>query len=94
MRMSLANMNVLVVEDEALVAMMVENWLASFGVSEVNVCCDLGSALAASSEQRPDLALVDINLGGVKSYPLIERLWEMKVPVLLATGYSLSLIHI
>jgi DNA-binding response OmpR family regulator len=47
-------------------------------------------ALAALDERRPDVAILDVNLGGDPVFPLVERLERLDVPFVFATGYGAS----
>lgn len=89
----LAGRHILIVEDDALVGLgLVEN-LEELG-AEVTWVTDLDAAIAAVGAQGElDLAVVDLNLDGVSSTPVIERLNEAAVPVILCTGYDLELIE-
>ena len=80
--------SVLVVEDEAVIAMMNRAWLKRLGFSDVRIESDLESALDSLATGTFGLALVDMNLGGKSSVPLIHALRDKGVPTLLATGYS------
>lgn len=80
---------ILVLDDEMLVAMMLEDMLADFGYEVVGPFARLEDAMEASGRERLDGAILDLNLGGgVASTPLAERLREQGVPFLLATGYG------
>jgi DNA-binding response OmpR family regulator len=41
-------------------------------------------------EEKPDVALLDVNLAGVSSYPLANKLRERDCPIVFATGYDES----
>ena len=56
--------NVLLVEDESLVAMMVEEVLSELGLRVIGPYGTIGEALRAASEIAIDAAVLDINLGG------------------------------
>lgn len=80
-------MRILIVEDEALVAMEIESMLGLAGHEAVAQADDLPSALAAVAEERPDLALVDIQLAqGTSGLEVAAALKAQGVPVLFATG--------
>ena len=79
--------SVLVVEDEAVIAMMNKAWLTRMGF-RVRVESSLDTALGCLDGGAFQLALVDMNLGGKSSDPLIEKLRAIGIPTLLATGYS------
>jgi len=78
---------VLVVEDEGLVALEIETFLAGAGHGVVGVAADRAGALALARTERPDLALVDIRLAnGESGLNLAADLTALGVPVLLVTG--------
>ncbi|NWG25375.1 MAG: response regulator [Pseudorhodoplanes sp.] len=79
---------VLIVEDEYLVACLLEEDLLSQGYELVGPCTTLASALDASRREPFDLAVLDINLNGEMSYPLAEELVARGVPLLFLTGYT------
>ncbi|KMO40617.1 sensory transduction regulatory protein [Methylobacterium tarhaniae] len=78
---------VLLVEDESLVAMLAEDMLLDLGC-EVTVTMRLDQALARAQEQAFDLAVLDVNLGDARSYPVADLLRARGVPFLFATGYG------
>lgn len=78
---------VLVVEDEGLVALEIETFLAGAGHEVVGTAADRAGALALARVERPDLALVDVRLAnGDSGLDLAADLTALGVPVLLATG--------
>jgi CheY-like chemotaxis protein len=80
-------MRILVVEDEALVAMEIEMMIDLAGHEAVAQADDLNSALSAVAAARPDLALVDIQLaGGCSGLDVAAALKAHRVPVVFATG--------
>jgi DNA-binding NarL/FixJ family response regulator len=81
-------LRVLVVEDEALIAMELEDRLAAMGCVVVGPAANVARALALLASERPDLALLDVNLGRERSTPVAEALRAAGVPFLLATGYD------
>ena len=87
---TLSGMRLLVVEDETLVAMMLEVMLDAFGCIVQGVAGTLSRGLAlASNEALPlDGAILDVNLGGEKVYPVATRLTERGVPFIFCTGYG------
>ena len=89
---SLAGLRLLVVEDETLVAMMVEDILSDFGCVVVDVAGTLerGLQLAADRDLALDGAILDVNLGGEKVYPIADALSARGVPYVFATGYGLA----
>ena len=79
---------VLLVEDNMLIALDAEDMLADLGAEAVAVAASVSDALAAIERERPDLAVLDVNLGPETSIPVAERLAELDVPFLFATGYG------
>lgn len=87
--MQFADMRVFVVEDEALVAMNLEDMLRDLG------CTVAGTAMQVEQAERMlsgglacDVAILDVNLGGDMVYPLAGRLRREGVPIVFATGYG------
>ena len=88
----LSGLRLLVVEDEALVAMQLEDMLDELGCVVVDVAGTVsrGVALAENAEVALDMAILDVNLGGEKVYPVAERLAARGVPFVFCTGYGMS----
>ncbi len=87
---TLAGRRLLLVEDEAMVAMMVEDMLSELGCVVVGVAGTVsrGLALADDPDLRIDGAVLDINLGGETVYPVADALKARGVPFIFSTGYS------
>lgn len=79
---------VLVVEDESLVAMMVEDCLIELGYEVAAVAPDVDAALAALQVGGIDCAMLDVNLGGTPSFPIAEALEARGIPYMFVTGYD------
>lgn len=80
-------LDVLIVEDEALVAMELEFLLEEAGHIPIGFADDLASAIAVVEEKKPDLALVDIQLAmGESGLRVAKELHSRDIPVLFATG--------
>lgn len=81
---------VMIVEDEALVAMMVEDMLGDMGFEIAGSFGAVRDALAflGSDQPRPDGAVLDVNIGGEMVFPVAEALREQGVPFVFATGYG------
>ena len=86
--MSLTGLRVLVVEDEAVIAMLVEDSLVELGCEVVGSASRLGDALAKAEALEVDVALLDVNLAGRLSYPVAEMLQSRNVPFVFTTGYG------
>jgi len=83
-----SGLRVLVVEDESLVAMLIEDTLASIGCIVAGVAGRLEEAARQISSLEFDLAILDVNLNGRQSYPLAEALSKKGIPFFFATGYG------
>jgi two-component sensor histidine kinase/CheY-like chemotaxis protein len=81
---------VLLVEDEALVAMMIQDTLAEFGFHVVGPLGTASEALAAARESHIDAAVLDINLGDGLVYTVAEILGVRGVPFVFVTGYDID----
>ena len=84
----LSGKRVLVVEDEMLVLMAIEDMLADLGCTSISVAGNLDKALALIKVERFDIATLDINLNGQRSYPVAEALSNAGVPFAFSTGYG------
>jgi len=78
---------ILVVEDEWLIADMIEHALDDAGYRTLGPAATSQQALALIARQPCDAALLDLNLGGDKSFAVIDRLVALRTPHLLVTGY-------
>ena len=83
-----SNRRVLLVEDEALVAMMIQECLAERGHSVLGPISTASEALEAAKEGDFDAAILDINLGDGMAYPVAEILSSRGVPFVFVTGYE------
>jgi PAS domain S-box-containing protein len=79
---------VLLVEDEALVAMMIQEFLSECGRAVVGPIGTAAEALAAARQGDFDAAILDINLGDGMAYPVAEILSARGVPFVFLTGYE------
>ncbi len=77
-----ARRRILVVEDEALVAMQLEDMLGELGHEVAASCARLDEAVATAQTVACDMAVLDINLAGQKSFPVAEALKSRGAPFL------------
>ena len=84
----LVGRRIMLVEDELLIAMLLEETLEDAGCVVVGPFSRLGEALEASGAEMVDAALLDVNLAGEKVYPAAEMLARRGVPFLLLSGYG------
>jgi CheY-like chemotaxis protein len=81
-----ATRSVLVVEDESLIAMMLEDFLDSLGHKVAGTCETVPDALARIEQGGFDVAILDVNLNGQRVWPVADRLAAKGIPYILATG--------
>ena len=79
---------VLLVEDENLVAILLEDMLAELGHSVVGPVARLSKALEMVQHEPIDVAILDVNINGEQSYPIAEALAARNIPFLFSTGYG------
>lgn len=85
---ALRGRRVMIVEDDLLVAMLIEDILAEQGCHVIGPFGTLAGALQAAAETELDLAVLDMNLHGERAYPVAELLADRRVPFLMVTGYG------
>jgi DNA-binding response OmpR family regulator len=81
---------VLVVEDEPMIALMIEDAIAALGCEMVGPISSLDEALEAAGREDFDCALLDVNIRGGHVFPVADLLLARGTPFLLSTGYSRS----
>ena len=87
--LELTGRRVLVVEDEMMIAMLVEDMLAELGCRVVGPAHALDDALdLARSDPEIDAALLDVNLAGQPVVAGADALREKGVPAVFSTGYG------
>ena len=81
---------IMIVEDEALVAMMVEDLLGDLGCEVAGSFGAVGEALIWLDGSQADLdgAVLDVNIGGEMVFPVADALRLLGVPFVFATGYG------
>jgi CheY-like chemotaxis protein len=79
--------SILIVEDEPLIAMMLEDFLDSLGHEVVGTCDSVEEAIEKVNQGGFDVAIIDIQLkDGKHVWPVADRLAEEGTPYILATG--------
>ena len=81
---------VLIVEDEAIIAMTAEYMVEKLGCVVANTAGTLAEALAYVEDGGFDVALLDINLNGLESTDVAKLLIERNCPFVFTTGYGTS----
>ncbi|PVA07375.1 response regulator [Thalassorhabdomicrobium marinisediminis] len=85
----MAAKEILVLEDEALIAIDIETTLADAGFNEITVHATAASALERIEQARPTAAFLDFNLGRDEtSVDVAEKLKTLGVPFVFLTGYT------
>lgn len=79
---------ILVVEDEFLIAMELESTLESAGYQVLGPAPNVSAALAVLRTEKPDAAVLDVDLAGEWVTPVAEVLRAMSVPFILTSGYG------
>ena len=80
---------VLVVEDETMIAMLVEDMLGDLGFAVLGPAGGLAEALElVRGPRRMDAALLDVNLGGQPVFAVADELRAKGVPLIFSTGYG------
>lgn len=81
--------NILIVEDEPLIAMMLEDFLEVLGKSAIGPADSCAEALALIEAGGVDAAILDVNLrGGETSRPVADALAAAGIPFMFASGGS------
>lgn len=89
-KVDLSGRRIFLVEDEALVAMMIESMVEELGGTVVATTSAVGEALRFLEQRHGDidLALLDLNLNGKRSYDVAAAASSHGIPVVFATGYA------
>jgi CheY-like chemotaxis protein len=80
--------DVLVVEDEEMIASVIEEMLLDLGCHQVWVAGNAKDAQAVLAQHRPHAVILDVNLGGDSGFQLAQTLTDTKIPFIFATGYG------
>ena len=85
-----AGKRILVVEDEMIVAMLIEDILMDNGATVVGPAARVNKALDLLGSEAIDAALLDVNLAGENTMPVAEELRRRGIPFAFATGYGIA----
>ncbi|MBV9348540.1 MAG: response regulator [Pseudolabrys sp.] len=80
--------DVLIVEDNTIIAIALEEMIKDFGVAQVRCAGSVAQALALIGEKLPDFAVLDVDLGDQNCFEIAEQLANAGVPFVFATGYG------
>jgi DNA-binding response OmpR family regulator len=84
----IAGRRILVVEDEMLIAMIIEDAVRDSGGEIVGPVATLEAALKLAAEEEFDAAILDVTIRGGKVYPAAELLLKRGIPFVFASGYG------
>jgi len=87
---SSAAFSILIVEDEAMIAMMLEEYLDALGHSVMGSAANIEEAFSLLESGTPDLAILDCYLGSDEIWPVADILMERNIPLILSSGGSIS----
>jgi CheY-like chemotaxis protein len=80
--------DVLIVEDDPIIALDFEDTILGFGVKAVRTAGNVARALQMIADRQPDFALLDVGLLREKSFAVAERLDVLNIPFVFVTGYG------
>jgi CheY-like chemotaxis protein len=79
---------VLLVEDENLIALLLEDMLADLGHTVIGPVARLDKALEIAQREEFDVAILDVNINGGDTYQIAEALAARDIPFVFSTGYG------
>ncbi|WP_100387332.1 response regulator [Bradyrhizobium canariense] len=80
--------DVLIVEDDPIIALDFEDTILGFGVKTVRTAGSVAQALQMIADRAPEFALLDVGLVREKSFAIAERLDALEIPFVFVTGYG------
>lgn len=83
-----SGLRILLVEDEMLIAMMLEDMLTELGHEVVGPVARVSKAIEMARHGALDAAILDVNINGEEVYPVADELDARGIPFLFATGYD------
>ena len=85
---SASTLKILVVEDETLIAMDLQGMLEDAGYHVLGPAGSVSEALGLIDHESPDLALLDVNLGGENVFQVASALAQRNARIIFLTGHS------
>ncbi len=80
--------DVLVVEDDPIIALDFEDTILNLGVKSVRSAGNVATALDLIAARAPEFALLDVGLARENSFAVAERLAALQIPFAFVTGYG------
>ena len=90
---SVGRLRVLLVEDEMMVALLLETVLIDLGHQVVGPVARLERGLEVVEREAIDLAVLDVNIDGREVYPIAAALEARGIPFIFTTGYGIDGLH-
>ena len=84
----LAGLRILVVEDDMLIALVIEQTLQDLGCVVIGPVGKLDAAMRIADNEALDAAILDVNIRGGHVFPVADRLCARGIPFALASGYG------
>lgn len=81
-------LSILLVEDEVMIRMMVADMVETLGHQIAAEAGNIDEAMELAQFASFDLAIIDINLKGIMSFPVAEAIASRQIPFILASGYG------
>jgi DNA-binding NtrC family response regulator len=80
--------DVLIVEDDPIIALDLEDTIVGFGVRTVRTASNVVVALEMIADRAPDFAVLDVGLIRETSFAIAEELASRNIPFVFVTGYG------
>lgn len=84
----LVDRRILIVEDESLVAMLLETILEDLGCTIAGPEGSVSGGVSVARSEHIDAALLDVNVAGELVFPVAETLKQRGIPFVFSTGYG------
>ncbi len=79
---------ILVVEDDSLLAMLIQDMLSDLGYEIVGVASTLSEGKQMAAGMAFDIAILDVSLHGEKAFPIAQLLEDRQIPFVFSSGYA------
>ena len=84
--------HILILEDEILLVLAMEATLHDAGCDNVTSVGTVASALEEVEQRHPDVAILDLNVNGEKSFPVADALDDAGIPFVIVSGHSRDIV--
>lgn len=86
--MLLSGKSILIIEDEPMVAALLDDMLSELGCEKIMRATTIERAIETVTHSPPDAALLDVSIKGITSFPVATVLSREEVPFVFSTGYG------